>query len=193
MAAVRLWHKPVVLYSLVGILLGALLVLGYLSLSRPVTTVILVRHAEKKIDPSDPDVHLSPEGEARAQEIARVLGEAGVTAIYATQYMRTQQTAKPLADRLSVPITKVDSSNSAEVVSQIRSKNKGGVVFVAGHNNRVPEIIKELGGPTFPTIPEDQYDNMFIVTVSGFGRVSVSKIKYGSSASASQQQMMVQP
>src|SRR5678816_2081240 len=49
------------------------------------TTVILVRHAEKKIVPpenKDPDI--SPEGEARAKEIARMFSSAGIAAIYAT-------------------------------------------------------------------------------------------------------------
>jgi broad specificity phosphatase PhoE len=193
MAEMRSLRKSIILYTVIGVLAGILLIFGYLSLARPVTTVILVRHAEKKIEPSNPDVTLSPEGEARAQELARVLGASGVTAIYASQYTRTQQTAKPLADRLSLQITKIDSKDSAEVVRQIKSQHAGGVVFLAGHNNTVPAIIGGLGGGTLPTIPEDEYDNMFVVTISGFGRVKVVKFKYGSSAKATGQQMMVQP
>ena len=79
-------------------LLGAVVVLGYFAtFQRPVTTIILVRHAEKIIDPSNNDVDLSPAGQARAHEIVRRFGDAGVNAIYATQYKRTQQTVKPLA------------------------------------------------------------------------------------------------
>jgi len=77
--------------------LGAVIVLAYFTtFRRPVTTVILVRHAEKIIDPNNPDVDLSPAGQRRAQEIVRMFGDAGINAIYATQYKRTQQTVKPL-------------------------------------------------------------------------------------------------
>src|SRR6267142_7160527 len=128
-------------------------------------TVILVRHAEKMIVPTenkDPD--LSPAGLSRAQELARMFGNAGISAIYATQYKRTQQTVKPLADKLGLPVTQVNSKNSAEVVRQIRSQHNGEVVFVSGHNNTVPEIIAALGGPQLPIIPETEFDNLYIVT-----------------------------
>src|SRR5260370_20337933 len=47
--------------------LGAVVVFAVLStFRRPVTTVILVRHAEKIIDPNNADPDLSPAGEARA-------------------------------------------------------------------------------------------------------------------------------
>ena len=91
--------------------LGAVVVFAYFAtFSRPVTTVILVRHAEKKIEPNNPDPDLAPEGVERAQEIARVFGEAGINAIYATQLKRTQQTAKPLSDRTGVPMTVIEAS-----------------------------------------------------------------------------------
>ena len=58
--------------------LGAVVVFAYFStFSRPVTTVILVRHAEKKIEPTIPDPDLAPEGIERAQEIARVFADDG--------------------------------------------------------------------------------------------------------------------
>jgi hypothetical protein len=45
----------------------------------------------------------------------------------------------------------------------------------------VPEIIAALGGPTFPTIPETEFDNLYIVTVYRTGKAKVVKLKYGSS------------
>ena len=91
--------KSAVVFSLMFAVLGAVVVFAYFStFQRPVVTVILVRHAEKIIDPNNPDVDLTPAGQARAQEIARMFGGAGINAIYATQYKRTQHTVKPLAD-----------------------------------------------------------------------------------------------
>jgi len=52
-------------------------------------------------------------------------------------------------------------------------------VFIAGHNNTVPEIVNILSGENFPIIPESEYDNMFIVTMYRFGKAKVLKVKYG--------------
>jgi phosphohistidine phosphatase SixA len=184
---------PRVLAVLCLLLLAGVIGLTYCYL-RPVTTVILVRHAEKKIEPNNSDPDLSPEGEARARELVRVLGNAGVTAIYTTQYRRTQQTVKPLADRLSLPITQVESNNTNEVVRQIKVNHAGGVVLHAGHSNRVPAIIAGLGGGNYPDIPDSDYDDMFVVTLYRYGKASTVRIKYGSAAPATgNQQMLVQP
>jgi broad specificity phosphatase PhoE len=150
--------------------------------SRPVTTVILVRHAEKKIEPSNPDPDLAPEGVERAQEIARVFVDAHINAIYATQYKRTQQTVKPLSDRIGVPITLLDSKQTNDLLRQIQTTHRGQTVFVAGHNNTVPAIVSELSGETYPTIPESEYDNLYIVTIYRFGKAKVVKLKYGKSS-----------
>src|SRR4030095_15471447 len=100
-------------------------------------------------------------------------------AIYATQYKRTQQTVKPLADKLGLPVTLVNSKSTPDLLAKIRAQNSGQTVFVAGHNNTVPEIIAALGGPQYPAIPESEYDNLFIVTVYQTGTVKVLKLKYG--------------
>jgi len=162
---------------------GAVIVFAYFStFSRPVTTVILVRHAEKKIEPTNPDPDLAPEGVERAQEIARVFGDAGINAIYATQYKRTQQTVKPLSDRTGVAVTVLDAKDTNELLKRIQTAHRGQIVFIAGHNNTVPAIVSELSGQTYPVIPESEYDNLYIVTIYRFGKAKVIKLKYGKSS-----------
>ena len=158
---------------------------------QPALTLILVRHAEKKIVPpenKDPDI--SPAGVARAEELARMFGGSGVTAIYATQYKRTQQTVKPLADRLGLTVNQVEAAKTAELVKQLRARKSGEVIFIAGHNNSVPEIIAALGGPQMPIIPETEFDNLYILTVQSDGSAKLLKLKYGSPLPASGQGMM---
>ena len=158
------------------------------------TTVILVRHAEKKVVPpenKDPDI--SPAGQARADELARMFGGAGIGAIYASQYKRTQQTVKPLADKLGVGVIKVEARNTPDLVKQIRAGAAGQVVFVAGHNNTVPEVIAALGGPKLPIIPETEYDNLFILTVQTDGTAKLLTMKYGSVVPPSGEQRMPKP
>ncbi len=170
-------------FSLLFAVLGAVLVFAYFAtFSRPITTIIVVRHAEKNIEPTNQDPDLSTAGQARAQELARMFGNAGVNAIYATQYKRTQETVKPLADRLGLSVNVVDSKQTKELVRQILTNHRGQTIFVAGHNNTTPEIVNALGGGNFPVIPENEFDNMFIVTVYRFGRAKVVKLKYGNAS-----------
>lgn len=172
--------RTIAVFSLLALIFGAVIVFAYFStFARPVTTVIVVRHAEKNIEPDNPDPDLSPAGQARAQEIARIYGDAGVQAVYATQYKRTQQTVTPLANRLGLSVTSVDARQSAELTQRILSNNRGQTVFIAGHNNTAPEIVNILSGEKYPLIPESEYDNMFIVTIYRFGKAKVLKIKYG--------------
>lgn len=179
MSEKRSGTNPLLLYSVIVILLGGLLANVYISRDHPVTTVILVRHAEKNIEPNNPNPALSPAGQARAQTLLHMLGKTGITAVYATQYLRTQWTAAPLADRLGLKINEIDAKNVQEVVRRIKTDHVGGVVFVAGHNNSVPAIIGALGGGNFSIIPENEYDNMFIVTIYKSGKAKTVKLKYG--------------
>jgi 2,3-bisphosphoglycerate-dependent phosphoglycerate mutase len=172
--------KSVLVFSMMFAVLGTVVVLAYFTtFRRPVTTIILVRHAEKIIDPNNPDVNLSPAGQTRAQELVRMFGDGGINAIYATQYKRTQETVKPLADKLGLPVNVVNSKGTADLLAKISAENSGQTVFVVGHNNTVPEIILALGGSKYPTIPESEYDNLFIVTVYRTGHAKVVKMKYG--------------
>src|SRR5436190_19803142 len=174
--------RTAVVFAMLFAILGAVVVFGYyVTFRRPVLSVILVRHAEKVIDPNNPDVDLSPAGQARAQEIVRVFNGAGINAIYATQYKRTQQTVKPLADKLGLPVTIVNSNNTPDLIAQIRAQHSGQTVFIAGHNNTVPQIIAALGGPQDPPIPETEFDNVYVVTVYRVGTARVVKMKYGAS------------
>ena len=172
--------KTIVVFAMLFAVFGAVVLFAYFAtFSRPLTTVILVRHAEKKLEPENPDPDLTPEGVSRAQEIARMFAGAGIHAIYATQYKRTQLTVRPLADRVGVSVTLLNSNQTDELVSQIQTTHRGQTVFVAGHSNSVPAIISVLSNERFSDIPDNEYDNLFIVTIYRFGKAKVTKLKYG--------------
>jgi len=179
-APARTRIRTIVVFSMLFAVFGVVVLFAYFTtFSRPVTTVILVRHAEKKIEPENPDPDLAPEGFERAQEIARVFADSGINVIYATQYKRTQQTVKPLADRTGVTVSLLDSKQTDELVSRIQTTHRGQTVFIAGHNNSVPAIVSMLSGETYPLIPESEYDNLYVVTIYRFGKAKVLKLKYG--------------
>jgi broad specificity phosphatase PhoE len=137
--------------------------------------VFVVRHAERA-DGAAPqmqgqaDPPLSDAGEARAVKLARMLGDAGIEAIYVTEFRRTQDTAKPLARRLGLAAQRVSSRDSGALIAKLRSEHANDIVLVVGHSNTVPAIIKALGGPEV-TIAEEEYDNLFIV-VPGTGAMT---------------------
>jgi len=78
------------------------------------TTIYLVRHAEKQTTGngsmmiSDPD--LTEDGRLRAKALADTLAGKKITAVYATQYKRTQQTAEPTAILKLTPIKRYDAA-----------------------------------------------------------------------------------
>jgi hypothetical protein len=71
------------------------------------------------------------------------------------------------------------------LLAQIRAQNSGQVIFISGHNNTVPEIVAALGGPTYPVIPETEFDNLYIVSVYRTGKAKVVKMKYGTASPTS--------
>jgi phosphohistidine phosphatase SixA len=155
---------------------------------KPVT-VFLVRHAEREDEPRQ-DPPLKKEGVARSQELAKLLGSAGIKTIITSQFARTKQTAEPLAAKLNLtPISISLRSNpnnprliaeesTTEVVNKILERS-GESVLLVGHSNSVPDVIKMIGGDTVPTIDERQFNNLFIVTVYGKGKAKVVHLKYG--------------
>jgi broad specificity phosphatase PhoE len=134
-------------------------------------TVIVIRHAERAdggagantmtATPSDPP--LSPLGEARAARLASMLADAGVTAIYTTEFKRTQETAGPLASKLGLKIEVVPSKDTGELIARIRRDQPKGIVVVIGHSNTVPEVVKAFTGRTV-SMRDDEYTAMFVLT-----------------------------
>lgn len=131
------------------------------------SAVFLVRHAERADSApgasptmgADPD--LSAAGRARAESLATLLKDAKVTAIFATEFKRTQQTAAPLAKALGLTVKVIPSKSTADLVKQVEATR--GNVLVVGHSNSVPDVIKALGISTPLTIGDDDFDNLFIV------------------------------
>ena len=184
-------HFAVLGFALIALLSASVFPAGVSAMDQPAMILILVRHAEKKIvPPENKDPDLSPAGLARADELRRMFEDSGITAIYATQYKRTQQTAKPLADKLGLPVMQVEAKKTPELVKQIRARGAGQVIFIAGHNNTVPEIIEALGGPHLDIIPETEFDNLYILIVQSDGTAKLVKMKYGSSLPVNGQGMM---
>ena len=169
----RRYWLPVAVIAVLSII-----IVGYIYWVKQTTVVLVIRHAEKASAPAN-DQPLSATGQARAQTLVHVAGEAGVGAIYATQFLRTQQTVQPLASHLGISITQVDAGDIDGLINQLWRDHTGQVVLIAGHNNTVPMIIEKLGGGRIAPIAEDKFDNLFMVAIPWIGRVKTVHLKYG--------------
>ncbi len=151
--------------------------------SQATTTVIFVRHAEKAVVPED-DPSLSPAGQRRAAELMRQLVDAdvvaGIDAIYATPYRRTEETARPIAEALELPLNSYDANDTEAIMEKIVREHKGKIVLVVGHSNTIPVLIGSMGASKkVPPIAEDEYDNIYIVSIPWFGKTKTIRLRYG--------------
>lgn len=143
--------------------------------------IYVVRHAERADGgagagqmQAQNDPLLSKAGEARAAKLAAMLADAGVTAIYATEYRRTQDTVKPLAARLGLNVLSNPAREGDALVAKLKKDHATDVVLVAGHSNSLPALIKAFGGGDI-TIRDDEYDSLFIIVPA---TRTVSRIRY---------------
>ena len=151
--------------------------------SQATTTMIFVRHAEKAVVPAG-DPSLSQAGRRRVAELTRQLVDAdvvaGIDAIYSTPFNRTRETAQPLADALNLPINAYDASDTEEILETILKQHKGKIILVVGHSNTVPVLIANLGASKkVPPIEEDEYDNIYVISIPWFGKTKTIRLRYG--------------
>lgn len=153
--------------------------------SQATTTIIFVRHAEKAAAPAG-DPGLSPEGRERVAELTRQLVDAdvvaGIDAIYSTPFRRTLETVQPLAEALDLPIHRYDPNPEQyeAVLERILQSHKGRIILVVGHSNTIPDLIAALGASKkVPPIAENEYDNIYIISIPWFGKTKTIRLRYG--------------
>ena len=139
------------------------------------TIVYLVRHAEKLDDSRDPP--LTAVGRERAQILADMLEDAGVTHIHTTDLERTRDTAAPIARRLGIELQFYAPLELEELADRLRATP--GRHLVSGHSNSTPSLVRLLGGES-TDIPEHEYDRLYILTLGPDGTASTILRRYGS-------------
>jgi 2,3-bisphosphoglycerate-dependent phosphoglycerate mutase len=149
-----------------------------LALAAQTTTVIVLRHAEKAVT-ADEDPVLTEQGRVRADRLAALLGSASIRAVYASEARRTQDTARPLAATLGLPLTVRAARDVEGLLDDIGHRHVGGTVVVVGHSNTVPQIVERLTrGRDRIVVADDEFDRIFIVTVTRFGPPSLVQLRY---------------
>jgi len=146
---------------------------------KSITTIFLVRHAEKAEDgTSDPP--LTSKGKARSQELAYILKHVPLDAVYSTPYKRTLQTALPTAEAHNLQVNSYQPGKEESFLKKILSKYAGGNVLIIGHSDTVPLLTNQLAGsPQFPLLDDSTYDNIFIVSVPQKGDTVITRLRFG--------------
>lgn len=146
------------------------------TLARAQQALVVIRHAER-LDATQ-NSPLSAAGLERAKVLASILRDLGVKAVYATQWQRTQQTVRPLADLLGVEVSVSKSDDVKDLIGQLKGKHANDIVVVAAHSDTVPEILAAYGYARGLTIGHDEYDNLFVVVPKGAGPATVLRLRY---------------
>ena len=144
----------------------------------PITTIFLVRHAEKVGDGSA-DPALTPAGAARADELAHILKHVKLDAIYSTPYIRTKQTVLPTAKEKGLEV-KLYKPGEEDFLKKVLQEFSGGTVLIVGHSNTIPGLANELAGQSdFSDLHDATYDNLFIACVPIEGKAVIFRMRFG--------------
>jgi len=166
---------------LFGIALSLLLAVAPAAQTKPpVTTIYLVRHAEKDLTPNLADPPLTPAGEARALALRQKMLSRHPTALLTTDTKRTRATLAPLAEATKLTPQVYDAKQPAALAERIRREYSGQVVVVVGHSNTLLPLISALGATApMAEIKDDEFSYLFEVRQPLNGPARLKVLKYG--------------
>jgi 2,3-bisphosphoglycerate-dependent phosphoglycerate mutase len=144
-----------------GLVASLLFLMAAVGEASPV--IFLVRHAEKATTGGN-DPELSAAGQQRAEALARILKDSEITAIFTTEFKRTQETAAPTAKATQVTPTIVPAKDISGLVEKVRSLQ--GNALIVAHGNTIPDLVKALGIATSVNIPENDYSELLVIVLS---------------------------
>lgn len=156
---------------------AALLLITACTQAAPKTdAVFLVRHAEKTTQKTDPG--LTDAGKARALVLADRLEDEGITHIHSSDYIRTRDTAAPLAKRLGLDVEIYEAGDLPAIAETLKATP--GRHLVVGHSNTTPQLTELLGGDGGTPIYEaTEYDRLYVVTTKAGEPVKSYLTRFG--------------
>lgn len=143
------------------------------------TVIICVRHCEKaKDDSNDPD--LTPEGQARAERLGRILARAGLDTVFTTQYKRTRQTGEAVQRHSGGATLRSFQADAQETWLRDLLRGSGGKQYLyVGHQSTVPQLLNQLTrSQRFYNIPDHEFGLLYIAVIDGNGACEVLECRY---------------
>jgi broad specificity phosphatase PhoE len=142
------------------------------------TTIYIVRHAEKNQHAPGGDAGLSAKGILRAQDLVRTLKDAGLDAVYATQFPRARLSAEPIARALGDSVQTYDANYPDSLVDRIRTLHRGEQVLVVGHSDTIPQTLEGLLDARFDG-EAVEYDRLYVVLLGPGETRRLLRLRYG--------------
>jgi len=139
--------------------------------------IVLIRHAEKMTDVSDPG--LTKEGQARASNLVSIFRNTELSAIYSTDYNRTKNTIAVLSENKSLTPILYEANNPELFAEQLFETHVNQTILIVGHSNTTPNLIQGiLKTEDLEVIHHDEYDNFYFINANGVGQGKLTKYKY---------------
>ncbi len=140
-------------------------------------TFYVVRHAEK-VDNSD-DPELSQLGRERAVDLQNYITQR-LDTVFTSLKKRTILTGMTVALPRSIMQISLDQSaqNINNFIERLKKISGNKAVLVVGHSNTVPQIVLGISGQSIDPIPENDFDNIYIIKRSG-NSITLQKLTYG--------------
>jgi 2,3-bisphosphoglycerate-dependent phosphoglycerate mutase len=137
---------------------------------------LLYRSAE--INTMSTDVALSAAGKQRAEALKETLKNKSINFIYSTNYIRTKNTAQPLADAINIPVQVYNPADTS-FITKIKSLGRGNVLIV-GHSNTVDDLVNRLLGTKqiAGDLQDSEYGDLFVVKRKK-GKYSLERKRFG--------------
>lgn len=158
-------------------LITLLLTFSMLAFSQQ-TTFILVRHAEKA-DDGTRNPPLNEDGKVRANDLASLLANQEITALYSTPFKRTEETLQPIAEARGLEIMTYDPFAKDQWLVNLAKNHAGGTVVISGHSNTIPALANALlGSETFEQFDESDYTNLIIIVTNEVGKGKLVRLKF---------------
>lgn len=169
-------------------LLIAALVLLSPAIASAEQSIIIVRHSERQTGEGDDS--LSEAGRHRAERLAAILKDAGITHIFVSDLRRTLETAQPTAKTTGVSPTRVAIPAAGrgklapaelqvrDTLLRISKLPRSAVVLIVGHSNTVPVFLTRLGYGPRVTIADTEFDNLFVITPRATQAPAVIRLRF---------------
>lgn len=156
--------------------------------------VYIVRHAEKQLAPEAGgageagegeagemmrrDPPLSREGQIRALGLPQDIPAQDIDAIFVTRTQRSEQTASAVTALTGLEPIHYPPKDYPGIVKRLR-KRHGQKVLLVGHSNTIPPLLKALGVKDKVTIGDQQYGDLWVVTLLPEGRAELETQRFG--------------
>lgn len=143
---------------------------------KEITTFIMVRHAEKASDGSK-NPPLTALGKNRAQALAKLFSSSTIDAAFSTNYTRTLETARPLAEQNKLEVQLYEAHKEATLLEELKKKYAGKTVLLVGHSNTIPAAVNLLlGEERQQQLQEEEYNKVFVVSLPVKGKAHLLRL-----------------